>query len=357
MIHLSAGWLCFSFIFLVILEKFRLSLTLWKWKIIHIVLIFTGVVLFMETTLFFTHYKADWRKFLWDYTHIQEEVPFGSLTGGGDMKMFVSLTGEEYTLFSLKHLADFINECIFLSPMVIPLLLCIKIPRDKQHKHIFTFICLTALGFVIYAFFWEADLGFPRDWDLFAMSGIFLTFCVIYFNYLMWNDKIKVILLITICLNTAHIAPWIATNAMGKHHSRKLAAKFIWKPPHETRFTVLRAYDFPNKAGENSVTIPLKWMDQIDSIELYSVVTLGTPFDKIDVKIIVMETMGDPMVLTPTIPRNEKTRIYDLSLNHVFERKIKPVYIRLEFNSERNFSWRILSMQLIQNKSQKSVQP
>jgi|GEM_PF-401660 len=97
-------------------------------------------------------------------------------------------TAEGYTLFSGKHLLDYLNLLILLLPglpLVVAVLLFLPVRRMlKQREYRYLLILLVStLGAV---FIFDPKLSMPRDWDLFSFSGVPL---VILSYYLILNNR------------------------------------------------------------------------------------------------------------------------------------------------------------------------
>ena len=91
---------------------------------------------------------------------------------------FVPLVGgteESYTLFSWSHLLDVVNEQLLIFPVAIAVWTTIlffwkrgRIITDQVSKF---FICVVLSSF-LFAILVDPKLGYARDWDLFAATGI-----------------------------------------------------------------------------------------------------------------------------------------------------------------------------------------
>ena len=91
-------------------------------------------------------------------------------------------TSEGYTLFSLKHIADFLNLLIVLLPGLLvfwaltPHLALRNSFRQKPYQYL-SILILSIFGAL---FLINPRLGMPRDWDLFSFSGVPLAVFVYY---------------------------------------------------------------------------------------------------------------------------------------------------------------------------------
>jgi hypothetical protein len=108
--------------------------------------------------------------------------------GGGDHRWMVPLVAtttqwEHYTMFSLGHLLDIINEQLLSAPVIWPALLLAVIfgwnalrrslnarPRSESNELIF--LSLAVLSYVLLIVTWNADYGGQRDWDLFSVAAV-----------------------------------------------------------------------------------------------------------------------------------------------------------------------------------------
>lgn len=91
-------------------------------------------------------------------------------------------TVEGYTLFSWKHLVDFINMLLLYLPGL-PVLV-VGIPslsmRDMVRRRTHRYLILLVLSSLGAAFIFDPKIGMARDWDLFAFSGITLSVALYY---------------------------------------------------------------------------------------------------------------------------------------------------------------------------------
>ncbi len=86
----------------------------------------------------------------------------------------------EYAILSVPHLLDILNEFILVSPLLFLLILI----GGRNIKSIFEnksaiFLGLSAIGFLLFLFVIDPKLAFPRDWDLFSMSGFSLNILLV----------------------------------------------------------------------------------------------------------------------------------------------------------------------------------
>lgn len=80
-----------------------------------------------------------------------------------------------YTLFSTDHLRDVLNEVLLVCPAgLLTVLLHFRIKPGSRHQADakLTFMFLASLFPLLFLFTAEPDLGFARDWDLFAFAGL-----------------------------------------------------------------------------------------------------------------------------------------------------------------------------------------
>lgn len=90
-------------------------------------------------------------------------------------------TVEGYWLLSGRHILDFLNLLLEITP-VLPLLIIVwlwrsELPYERVTAHYF---CWLALPPLVAAFLVDPKLGMPRDWDMFAFAGLPLTIAFFY---------------------------------------------------------------------------------------------------------------------------------------------------------------------------------
>ena len=100
--------------------------------------------------------------------------------GGGDRNWLVPLVQtttrwEHYTMFSLGHLLDIVNEQLLVAPVIWPgLLLAFAFawPRVPRRDGAFRLLLLMSLLYLLLTLTWNPDYGGQRDWDLFAPAAL-----------------------------------------------------------------------------------------------------------------------------------------------------------------------------------------
>ena len=136
------------------------------------VLAFVGALAFVATYIYF--YKHSYR------------FRFALVPALSDR-----FTVEEYTLFSIKHLSDFLNVLLLLLPgLPIFLVLISKVSlRETIRSKPFQFLIILLFSTLCAVFLIDPKLGMPRDWDLLSFSGIPLATFAYY--YLLKNIQSK----------------------------------------------------------------------------------------------------------------------------------------------------------------------
>jgi hypothetical protein len=100
--------------------------------------------------------------------------------GGGDRRWLVPLFAvttrwEHYTMFSLGHALDIINQQLLSAPAVWPALLLVAVfgwralPREDGT---FRWLMMLALLYLLLTLVWNPDYGGQRDWDLFSPAAL-----------------------------------------------------------------------------------------------------------------------------------------------------------------------------------------
>ncbi|MGB8658640.1 MAG: tetratricopeptide repeat protein [Candidatus Zixiibacteriota bacterium] len=132
--------------------------------------------------------------------------------------------GEDYySVFSFSHILDLINHQLLVSPVGILILLAsfsFIAQRVNLKDKVVRFLLILSLCSLAYAFFIDPKLGYPRDWDLFAFSGLGYTFLAVYVLLKRWRERAGGSLrYVTVCLLFSSLIstfPWIYVNATEK---------------------------------------------------------------------------------------------------------------------------------------------
>ncbi|MCK4403762.1 MAG: tetratricopeptide repeat protein [candidate division Zixibacteria bacterium] len=124
-----------------------------------------------------------------------------------------------YSFFSLAHLLDFLNHQLLISPVSVVLCLVFLIYwrsinfKENAVKFLMG-ITVCSFGFALLV---DPSLGYARDWDLFAFTGLGVTFWGLYLaldifrkERIMELSRVTLILVVTSLISTL---PWILVNA------------------------------------------------------------------------------------------------------------------------------------------------
>jgi tetratricopeptide (TPR) repeat protein len=133
-------------------------------------------------------------------------------------------TVEHYTLFSLPHLIDILNLLLVIFPGLFVGLVALSKGKTSVRwlSTIELPVALSVAGSLGAAMLFAPGLGMPRDWDLFALSGIPLLASIVYLLLTSRSDGgIKVVLAISM-LGMLSLLPRAITFA-----SPKLAVKHV----------------------------------------------------------------------------------------------------------------------------------
>jgi len=120
-----------------------------------------------------------------------------------------------YTVFSLSHMSDIINEHSLLSPIGLVLLLSLLLAfrnRISFKNPIVLFLAIASVAQISYQFIVDPKLGGGRDWDLFSSVALGYTLLAIYLLLSLRSPLkySKVVLMSTAALT---IFPWFILNA------------------------------------------------------------------------------------------------------------------------------------------------
>lgn len=139
--------------------------------------------------------------------------------GGTVFLPLVSTTeGPTYTLFSLVHLVDMVNEQLLVSP--VGLVICFLVLFFYRRKVKFTeplvkFLIIASGFYLLLTFILNPKLGLSRDWDLLSFPSIPYTLFGAYLlvNCVKERDRLKSVGLILTAVALVHSVPWILVNA------------------------------------------------------------------------------------------------------------------------------------------------
>lgn len=147
-------------------------------------------------------------------TYAPEEPPESILIhpfGGGD---------SFYSFFSLEHWSDFLNHQLLISPVgaALVVLFLVFFRKIIQLKEKAARFLLWVVGFsFLYAAFVDPKLGYARDWDLFAFTGLGVTLLALFLLLqVMRGEKVMEVgglalaLVMTCVVSTL---PWVLINA------------------------------------------------------------------------------------------------------------------------------------------------
>jgi tetratricopeptide (TPR) repeat protein len=127
-------------------------------------------------------------------------------------------TGPDYTLFSLSHLLDILNQQLLAAPvgliLILGALICGK-GKALLRDRISQFLLIVALSQLFSNFLVDPGLGASRDWDMFSAMSLGYVLLGLYLLLRFFNDRTRfqylaVILVITSLHSTV---PWIALNS------------------------------------------------------------------------------------------------------------------------------------------------
>lgn len=125
-----------------------------------------------------------------------------------------------YSLFSFPHLLDVINQQLLISPVGIGIWIAIFLCMRKRlnfKSAIVRFFLLVTLFSFGFAFLIDPVLGYARDWDLFASTGLGYTVWGAYLvvDFLKGSQKAKHVFFVAIIALLISSLPWFLINADG----------------------------------------------------------------------------------------------------------------------------------------------
>ncbi|MBN1484623.1 MAG: hypothetical protein JXA37_07865 [Chloroflexia bacterium] len=143
----------------------------------------------------------------------------GGWTRGNNPYVLVPLRSPDgYSLFSLRHLANLLNEHLLVAPVVLPLLalLVLWAPRRVPWRDpALRALLLAAVGLLLFASLMYPDLGAAMDWDLFAPVALpYTLLCGYLLDRVVADGEAKRYGVTVLLVYAAvHAALWVLLNA------------------------------------------------------------------------------------------------------------------------------------------------
>jgi hypothetical protein len=144
--------------------------------------------------------------------------------GGGDRRWVVPLwetetKWEHYTMFSMGHLLDILNEQLLVAPFSLALLVltALFLPRRRgEVGHEGFFLAVAGLGYLALTLIWNPDYGGRRDWDLFAPVALPLTVWAIYTlsQRVIDGRFLRRVAWIVVPTSFLHLLGWVYSNTL-----------------------------------------------------------------------------------------------------------------------------------------------
>ncbi len=156
---------------------------------------------------------------------------------GNKFGQFIPLytaSGNKFTLFSLAHIGELINQLLLVSPVGILLFLffLFYMVRSKSFRDPFlNFLLISALTSLFLIFVYNAHLGIA-DWDLRSLPGIFVSLLGMLL-FVRWGSRwarFKNYGLILIAVSFFHLIPWILLNANAQMSLDRYAMSTLHDP-------------------------------------------------------------------------------------------------------------------------------
>ncbi len=137
--------------------------------------------------------------------------------------LFVALIQDRYyapgyTLFSLPHLSDFLNQQLLVSPvgliLILALLICKK-GKSFWTNPTFQFLLVVTLSQLLFNFIIDPALGASRDWDMFSAVGLGYTILGLYLllKFIKDNIRLEYLIMILVVTSLYSTIPWILLNS------------------------------------------------------------------------------------------------------------------------------------------------
>ncbi len=144
--------------------------------------------------------------------------------GGGDRRWLVPLFAvttrwEHYTMFSLRHALDILNQQLLSAPAIWPALLLVAVfgrralPREDVN---FRWLVALALLYLLLTLVWNPDYGGQRDWDLFSPAALPASVLLVYVLGRVLPDRavLRVVGWALIAAQALHTLAWVYQNTL-----------------------------------------------------------------------------------------------------------------------------------------------
>jgi len=171
-----------------------------------------------------------------------------------------------YTLFSLKHILDIINEYLLIAPLTVfaGVLLIKKAGRMKNllSEKLFTFLLIASAFTFLFCFIFNHEKGFSRDWDIFSHSALPLTIfsILVIIKFCRYHLRRTALILTGCCL--LHVLPWVVVNSSENYslaRFQKTAESSSWsRLAQSDAYDELRSYYDEKKEYKKSLQYALK---------------------------------------------------------------------------------------------------
>ncbi len=144
----------------------------------------------------------------------------GSWTRGNNPYFLVPLqSADTYTLFSLTHLANLVNEHLLVAPVVLPLLLLVAVWYRRKvswRDPVVIALALAAAGLLLFASTLYPDLSAAADWDLFAPVALPYTLLagLLFTRAVPEGGGKRYAATVLLVAAGAHAGMWVLLNAM-----------------------------------------------------------------------------------------------------------------------------------------------
>jgi hypothetical protein len=129
-------------------------------------------------------------------------------------------TDVSYTLFSVSHLLDVLNEQLMIFPVGIAVWAAVLLFRRRgavKTDKVSGFLASVALSFSVFAILVDPKLGYARDWDLFATTGIgYAVWGAYLFVRLLKSEGLKNLNYVTSVVLVSGllcVTPWVLVNS------------------------------------------------------------------------------------------------------------------------------------------------
>ena len=192
---------------------------------------------------------------------IWTKVEYGRYITGFRDNFLPLFSLSQYSIFSLEHLFDFLNQILLVAPFSLILLIQLLFVRPRYHleRKYRNFLMVLLASAVLFLLVVDPKLGYARDWDLFALPAAVVGAVVIlvYLAKMPLHRLGPQARLIVGFLPLLFLSIWILTNASEKRQLLRAENLLSLSDRSRGYGTELLAYYYHNRAHDDEKALQL----------------------------------------------------------------------------------------------------